>query len=199
MLDLHDTGCKSRMGLLPGAVGSAIYRGDRQEHRLVLERRFTDLLLDEDEAFALWIGMNPSGATEIRDDLTVRKEQNWTQRKWGLRRYIKVNLGSYRWTDSLSLGNAGVPLVHPDNLTTIRVLAARAREIVLTTGKPPEPLMDAAKSVFEALRDDGRTVQCLGVVAAGWPRHSSRIGYGTKFEDFELCWPVRPRVAPDRP
>lgn len=186
----HDSGCKMKWPLLPGVIGSAIFRGAQREHRLVLMRGWDDLvapilLSTPAHPSALWIGMNPSGAEGDVDDLTVRKEQTWT-RMLGFSRYLKVNVGTYRWTDSLTLGDAAIPVMHPENLPLIRKLAATAAVIILTTGKPPEILMPHIAALRQALKEDGRMVKCLGTTKDGWPKHSSRIGYNTPFVDFAL-------------
>ena len=87
--------------LLPCVTGDAIFAGDRQEHRLLLMRRWDDIVAKHAGA-ALWIGMNPSGAEANVDDLTIRKEQTWT-RMLGYGQYLKMNIGTYRWTDSTTL------------------------------------------------------------------------------------------------
>lgn len=167
---------------IPGGVlGSAVFRGDQDQHRIRLERWW-----DTPTApFALWIGMNPSGADDQVDDLTVRKECNWT-RILGLGRYVKANVGSYRWTESVTLSLKREPLVHADNLPEIRALAAAAELIVLSVGKPPDVLLSAARSTFRALKQDGRKVRCLGVTQDGWPKHTSRLGYDAPFVDYSL-------------
>jgi len=184
--DRHDSGCKVKMPLPPGVTGSAIFRGERDEHRLVLERRFADLTISADpEAFALWLGMNPSGAEADVNDLTIVKECTWTKRL-GFRRYVKGNAGTYRWTDSTTLNASRCVLSHPDNLPVLRALAAEAGIIVLATGKPPERLLPDVAALFDALKSDGRTVHCLGTTKDGWPKHSSRLGYGTPFVEYQL-------------
>jgi hypothetical protein len=181
----HDSGCRMKMPLLPGWMGTAEFRGERDEHRLRLERRFVDLLnAAPHEEFALWCGMNPSGASPSEDDLTIRKEYNWTLKTWGLRHYIKTNVGTLPWTDSRTLNLSGMDLSHPENLATIRSLAAEAKVVVLTTGDPPEVLLPFAREVFAALKADGRQALCLGVTKAGWPKHSSRLGYATPFRPY---------------
>ena len=183
MAERHDSGCKAKMALPVGVIGSAVFAGDTGEHRLTLTRSFA-----EDRTatpFALWAGMNPSGAEGDVDDLTIKKEWHWTG-LLGFRRYVKVNAATYRWTQSTTLGARGVPLCHPDNLPTIRALASEAGMIILATGDPPEPIMNYARALLRALKQDGRKVRCLGVTKSGWPKHSSRLGYDTPFVDYAL-------------
>lgn len=189
----HETGCRMTWPLPAGVSGTAEFRGDNREHRLTLER-----VWGEATAYALWLGMNPSGAESDVDDLTVLKEQRWTRNMHlsaslshlglaqPLCRYIKMNVGTYRWTDSTSLDQIKVPLVHPDNLPLTRTLAAEAAVIVLAIGNPPEALTAAACEVLDALQADQRHAVCLGKTKDGWPKHSSRLGYATPFEDFAL-------------
>lgn len=129
--------------------------------------------------------MNPSGAEADVNDLTIVKECNWTKRL-GFGRYVKVNVGSYRWTDSTTLGGARVDLSHPDNLPRILELAAAADTIIVATGAPPDALIGHARATFRALRAAGCKAKCLGVTRDGWPKHSSRLGYATPFVDYSL-------------
>lgn len=177
----HDAGGKGRMRLLPGVTGLATFSGDRDEHRLTLERRAPGCL--EGAPFALWCGMNPSTAEADEDDLTVRKEQEWT-RRLGLLRYIKVNFGSYRCTDPKGLSVAGVMISHPQNLICITDLASRAEKIVMACGDPPEVLMPHARTVLRMMKTMCHPMWCLGTTKAGWPKHSSRLGYETPMVEF---------------
>lgn len=178
----HDSGCRNVLPMLPGVIGAATFRGERDEHRLTLSRDWGgDLGLIV--PFVLWIGMNPSGAEADRDDLTIRKEQEWT-RRLGFAHYVKANVGTYRHTDSRSIPVTGAALVHPDNFPVIRDLAAAAAIIVLSVGNPPEALEAPARELFRLLGEDRQGLLCLGTTRAGWPRHSSRIAYATPFEIF---------------
>ena len=176
----HDSGCKNKWPLLPGVTGDAIFAGENREHRLLLTRKWVDLAVVHAGA-ALWIGMNPSGAEANIDDLTIRKEQTWT-RMMGFGQYLKMNVGTYRWTDSRTLPEDG--LVHRDNMPMIRAHASTSAIIILTTGKPPPALMQVFDHVRWALKRDGRNVKCLGTTRDGFPKHSSRIGYDTPFVDY---------------
>jgi hypothetical protein len=183
MSERHDSGCKSKFPLPPGVIGEAVFAGDADEHRLTLVRQYAEA--PPDAPFALWCGMNPSGAEGDVDDLTIRKEWHWT-RALGFRRYIKVNAASYRWTQSVELGALRASLVHPDNLPTIRSMAAGAAVIILAMGDPPDAIHGPARNVLRALKMDGRRARCLGVTRNGWPKHSSRLGYATPLVDYVL-------------
>lgn len=184
-LALHDPGTKTRLKLLPGVVGAAHFTCARHEHRLWLERRWEPSLADPAprEGFLLAIGMNPSNAGADSDDLTVRKDQVWA-RMWGFTRMVKVNVGTYCWTQSTDLHRATVPLCHPDNLATILSFAGDAAKILVATGKPPAPLQAPARRLFAALRQHGLAMRCFGVTSEGWPRHTSRLAYATQEEAF---------------
>lgn len=188
MSERHDSGCKVKMPLPAGVHGSAVFKGENDEHRLVLERTWDDA--GEADPFALWSGMNPSGAEALVNDLTILKECHWTK-LIGLTRYVKTNTGTYRWTQSTTLSAKRAEMVHPDNLATIRALAAEAQIIVFSTGKPPDVLLAPTRTLFQALKRDGRKVMCLGTTKDGWPKHSSRLGYFLKdgslpFEEYRL-------------
>ena len=169
------------MPLQPGVQGYAVFAGDRDQHRIRLDRvRGTPVF---GQPFALFIGMNPSRAEADQDDLTVRKEQEWTWRM-GLFHYVKMNVGSWRCTDPKQLDKPGVCPVHPDNLPAIRDLAGYAETLVLSTGAPPGVLIGPARTLFRALTSDRRVMRCFGTVKGGWPRHTSRLAYDTPLVDF---------------
>lgn len=189
---MHDPVCGLRLPLLPGVTGNAIFRGEHAQHRLVLGRCW-----GEGSDYALWVGMNPSCADPDTDDLTVRKEQVWTRRTWPrVTRYLKVNIGTYRWTNSRTLDGIGEPLAHPDNVGMIAELAADAVAIVLTTGKPPAALAPFVPDVLAAIGSTARRdVLCLGVTRDGWPKHSSRLGYATPLIPFLLSLDRQPEAG----
>jgi hypothetical protein len=179
----HDAGSKSRMPLLPGVMGYALFVGDRQEHRLWLDRR--PIGTDGYTPYVLCLGMNPSSAAADEDDLTLRKDQQFAS-ILGFARVMKANAGSYCCTDPSGLSARGVVVSHPMNLPTIRRLAADAGAILLATGDPPDILRPYAMAMFRELRRDGRTAVCLGVTKGGWPKHTSRLAYATPFQAFAL-------------
>lgn len=184
MNDRHDPGGKRHMGMLDGVRGSAEFRGKRSEHRVLLERAWDSSDQPQFVPYVLWVGMNPSMATADQDDLTVRKEQTWT-RMLGHQRYVKTNVASYRSTDPTGL-EAAEQVCHPDNLRVILMWAKHplCARVVLATGNPPPVMYHIATYVIQELRAHRIELWCLGKTKDGWPRHTSRIAYATKFERF---------------
>lgn len=163
--------------LLPGVKGSALF--PNPNHRLHLERSWEG----PGTGYALHIGCNPSVAGADRDDLTVRKDQEFTKRL-GLSRMYKCNVGTFVSTDPRGLSAPSVVVCHADNLQTIRDLAAQAVRIIIATGKPPDPLIGHTRTLFRALKADGRRMECFGLTKDHWPKHSSRLAYVTEVVEF---------------
>lgn len=167
----------SEWPLLPGVNGAARFDGD--DHRLWLERYWDNSF---DAPFALHIGMNPSMAGKDRDDLTVRKDQEFT-RRMGLSRMFKCNIGTLVSTDPNGLHGVSV-VCHQDNLSTIFRLAGGAARIVVATGNLPDPLIGYARTIFRELKRQGLRLECFGLTKNHWPKHSSRLGYDTPLQEF---------------
>lgn len=161
----HDAGGKTRMRLLPGVNGLALFVGDRDEHRLELWRIWGD-----PKPFVLWIGMNPSTAEADVDDNTVRIEQRFS-REWGFAAYCKTNVMSYRVTNPAGLLQPGVNPADQRNLDIILGLAQQAGTVVLTIGSLPPRLRPYGETVVRVLANAGIQMKCLGVTADGSPRH----------------------------
>lgn len=167
----------SHWPLLPGVRGDARFEG--ADHRLSLERRWDG----PGDGYTLHVGMNPSMAGHDRDDLTVRKDQEFT-RLMGLSWMVKCNLGTLISTDPAGLSARGVTICHAENVETILNYALAAKRIVIATGKPPDPLLGHAKALFGLLRDKRLKMECFGLTKGHWPKHSSRLAYVTPLVEF---------------
>lgn len=175
---IHDAGGRSRFPLLDGCTGDAAFRGERNEHRIWLERRWSGA--GDDSAFAMWICHNPSTAGRDEDDPLVRKIVGFTKRHTDLRRLVLANVATYRCTDP-SLIPAGMPLRWSDNLDTIRHLSSLSAVTIAAWGIPHPSLERFTAETLGAL---GGIVLCLGTTRDGHPRHPGRIGYATELETF---------------
>lgn len=162
----HDPGGSKRYPLPAGMTGSAEF-SECGRYRPILERRW-----GEDERFALWIGMNPSTASEEFNDPTVAKEIDITRDVLGLQRFIKMNVLDYRATDPSSLQAPGV-IPRSDRNLPLMIDTAKAAEItILTIGNLDGELEAYTIETINALRAAGVQLHCLAVNKSGAPKHS---------------------------
>src|SRR5436309_12719716 len=120
---------------------------------------------DDARPAVCWLMLNPSTADAARDDPTIRRCMGLA-RRWGHGGIVVVNLFAWRATDPAELARAADP-VGPDNDTVLRTRAARLRLIAAWGCKGS--LLGRADAGLRLLK--GRRVECLGVTAAGQPRH----------------------------
>jgi hypothetical protein len=168
---MHDPGGKVRLRLQPGVDGNAGFSEcGRYRHWLSREWGFDGLFADNTrgEAYALWIGCNPSTAEADVDDPTIRKEIHYTQ-AMGLSKYVKCNIMDYRTTYPADLTTKTDEPSSPTNLPTIIKMAADAIVIVAAWGSLPRPLKLYADDVEASI--GMHTLMCMGTTKDGSPRH----------------------------
>lgn len=178
----HDPGGKRSFPLPAGMRGSAEFHGAADCYRTVLWREW-DLRHDA-PAYAMWIGMNPSTAVATKNDVTILREIDFTDRLTGLQRYLKVNVMDYRATHPGRLLTPGLAPRSHRNLPEIRDRAASADIIVLSFGAIDRRLRQYADETVKTLQADGRQLWCLGLTADGSPRHSSRLPKAIQLQRF---------------
>lgn len=127
-LDTHDPGGR-RLALPHGVTATATYGGHADCYRYELE-----WVWDASLPALLFVGMNPSTATEHNGDATVRKMHKWA-RDWGWGRLLVGNTFAYRATDQLML-NAVVDPIGPGNDARVLAMAERAALVLLGYGTP---------------------------------------------------------------
>lgn len=174
----HDPGGKVRLKLPPGVKGWATF-SHCHRHRYALGRQ-----IGAGGPFALFCGMNPSTAEDDIDDPTIRREWLFAKR-WGFSRYIKVNIGSYRATNPRDLPAAPDEACPPENIETIRALAAGAGVVVMAHGVLPRPLIVPGERITSALIADGHKLFCLGKTkSSNSPRHPLYIRSDQPLEPY---------------
>ena len=177
----HDPGGKVRLALMPGVRGDARFSADGRYRQLM--RRWTgDAFPDR---YVLFIGMNPSTADAEVNDPTCAREWSFTQRE-GYDAMVKANVGDYRATDPKMLLAPGVEAVSPDNLPTIRQVAADAALVVLCHGKLNKALAPAGRALVAALQADGTDLWCFGTNADGSPKHPLYLRADTPLRRFTI-------------
>jgi len=126
-------------------------------------------------------GLNPSIATAVKNDRTIRKEVGFANR-WGLGRLVKVNAYGFVAqfpVDMKRAAKSGVDIIGPDNDEAIRLaagLACLTDGIFLAAwGANIEPKRQA--DLWSILRFCGVPIMCLGTNKDGTPEHPLYIPY----------------------
>ena len=152
--------------MLPdGAIFSRCRR-----YRYVLWRTW-----NENARACAFILLNPSSATEMENDPTIRRCIGFASR-WGFGRLYVLNLFAYRATYPRDLFRATDP-IGPENDRYIRDYARRASLVVCAWGNHGSHLQRSSH-VLAMLRDAGvEDLYCLGKTSTGEPTHPLYVSY----------------------
>ena len=139
-------------------------------YRYVLTRKWA-----EDGPLHVWIGLNPSTATEEVDDPTIRRCVDFSER-WGAGEIAMVNLFALRSTDPRELRRAEDP-IGPKNEDRLGVWCQKgcqkAGKIIAAWGNHGD-LHDRGRQVsrrMDSLWLKNNGVFCLGQNRGGQPVH----------------------------
>lgn len=134
---------------------------------------------DPDWLRVVWVMLNPSTATHLIDDQTVRKCEGFT-REWGYFSLLIVNLFALRATDPRELRRSPDPVGEYNQQCLDAVLcdAARCGDLVVAAWGA-HGVLDDAGAEFVRRVPAGVTVYCLGTTRNGQPRHPLMLPYST--------------------
>lgn len=134
----------------------------------------------------LWLMLNPSTADAERDDMTVKKCVEFSDRM-GFHALHVVNLFALRATDPVELLKAADP-VGPDNDFWIGHRSHSVvgpLKIVLAWGAPPLCFEEQVRRrINKSLSLISKPCFSLGLTLNGHPRHPSRLGYDAQLRPF---------------
>jgi hypothetical protein len=141
-----------------------------RRHRFTLFRNFQvrDAARDPDH-YVAFIGMNPSGATDVIADATVARCIDFAFR-WGFGGFYMLNAFSLRATASSELQEFTPNL--PENDAWIRKITASAARVVVAWGAPGH--RDGRGAAVESLLREScspKIVFCFGRNKDGSPTH----------------------------
>jgi hypothetical protein len=142
-------------------------------------------LWDDSKPAVMFIGLNPSVADALTDDMTVRKCSGFAKR-WEFGGIYICNLYSFVATHPQDLVETEYPL-GPFTDDFIRRASESSDCIVACWGALESRYRSRMNwntriaTVRELIR---QPLMCLGTTADGSPRHPSRIGYDTQRELF---------------
>jgi hypothetical protein len=126
----------------------------------------------------LFIGLNPSTATEIDNDPTIERVER-RARDMGYRALIVCNIFAYRATDPKDMLGVGNPAGGSTNLEIILDAAKNASLILCGWGCHGAHL-EQGKYVEEHLRKNDLLLHSLGLNKDQSPKHPLYIGYQVK-------------------
>lgn len=132
-------------------------------------RYLLEIVWDSQLPLTGWVGLNPSTATELRDDPTLRREKSFADR-WGFGGLVKTNLAAWRSTDPKGMLRRFDPL-GPQN--TPEWIAGQLPELVIACwgshGLGHPLLKRQARALRELL---GNRLHALTLTSSGEPGHA---------------------------
>lgn len=154
-----------------GNTQSEAFYSDCETYRYLLTRRWGE------GGELLYILLNPSTATEKRNDPTIERCER-RARMLGFGGFSVANLFAFRATDPRDLKRALEP-AGPDNDAVLMRAAAAARMVLCGWGVHGAHL-GRGDHVAAMLADSGIGLHRLGLTRDGYPRHPLYVGYVQK-------------------
>ena len=130
-------------------------------HRYALWRTW-----NESKGIAMFVGLNPSTADEVKNDPTVTRCINYAKR-WEFGGMIMGNIFAFRATDPKVMKDSADP-VGPDNDQWLLKLAKETSLIVAVWGNHGE-FMERGKAVLRLFEETD--LHCLALNKTGHPKH----------------------------
>ncbi len=172
----HDPGGKVKHPL-PEGIRSSAHFSKCKQYRYILHRWWCTK--EEDINSVMFLMMNPSTATEMVDDPTVKKCRMFAE-LWGFNHLMVTNIMAYRATNPKQLLTVD-DAVGPDNLWFVRHhllrqppmnkmadLLAPAPFLVCAWGRIPKKLQYAEDQVMEIVREFNPHVLRLNKSGRPW-------------------------------
>ncbi|QDT34217.1 DUF1643 domain-containing protein [Thalassoglobus polymorphus] len=146
-----------------GTVSHAVYT-DCERYRYVLTRQWEESSCNR----AVFIGLNPSTATEYQNDPTVARCINYAK-AWGHDSMTMLNAFAFRSTDPKGLKTIDDP-VGPANDRYILKQCREASQIILCWGTHAEHL-NRGLNLLAKLNKLDLELSCLKITKHGHPSH----------------------------
>ncbi len=134
---------------------------------------------DDSAPKLLFIMLNPSTATELKNDPTIERCER-RARALGYGAFRACNLFAFRATDPRDLKRARDP-VGPDNLAEL-LLASRWSDTILCAWGTHGAHIGLGPAIRTLLTREGHQLHHLGLSKDGHPRHPLYVSYDTPLE-----------------
>lgn len=137
-----------------------------ETHRFSLTIRFDDSV----PTLVQFVGLNPSTATELKDDRTVRRCKDFA-RKWGYGGMVMTNAFSFRSTSPQGIKTGSIPFEEQnDSYLSYWAGSDLVKLIVVGWGNHCRWL-DRDKRVLKLLEPHSEKLHCLKINQGGVPAH----------------------------
>jgi hypothetical protein len=134
------------------------------------------------------IGLNPSRASELEDDPTIRRCRSFAS-EWGFGGFYMTNLFAYRATKPKDLrsylarlSEEEIQVMHRINNEHLLKVAQKSARVVFAWGAHKTARLDGRNKSIEDLFPGG---WCLGKTSDGFPRHPLFVPGGTPLVLFK--------------
>lgn len=143
-----------------------------KKYRYTLWREWTTLIEDcrYAHSYVNFICLNPSTATAIEDDPTIRRCVGFAKR-WGYGAMCMTNLFAYRSTNPIELTKINDPIGNENN-EYLKRIADHALLIIIGWGNHGD-LLNRDKEILSFLKNP----MCLGITKNNQPRHPLYVSY----------------------
>lgn len=124
-----------------------------------------------------FIGLNPSTATEYRDDPTIRRCIRFAK-DWGFSGLVMLNAFAYRATDPREMKLQDFP-EGPENMTAIAQICREVGRVCCCWGTHGRHRGQAGAVLDVVGRESRSPCHCLGKTADGSPKHPLYLSRNT--------------------
>lgn len=150
-----------------------------KKHRFVLWR-----IWDNDLPKVMFIGLNPSTATDIKDDPTIRRLKQFVS-AWGYGGFYMLNLFTYISAFPAALETAEDPIKLAD--WYLQIYGKKAEEVVFMWGSFPQ-----AKPRAELIIKQFPEAMAFSINADGSPSHPLYLSKRTRIGKYRLMKHTKP-------
>ncbi len=164
--DDHDAGGKLRLNLPPDVTSTAQY-SDCRQYRYTLRREWEPEQIRRN--VIMFLMCNPSTATEVVDDPTVRKCRKYAS-QWGYNTLLVGNIMAYRATDPSLLRGVDDP-IGPHNAFHLDEMLSASQRLVCAWGRIPARLQEAEEIAKRLIKACNVTPYALRLNSSGGPWH----------------------------
>lgn len=141
-------------------------------------RYLLDRIWDPSLRRIVWIMLNPSTASHLADDATIRRVISFTKALGG---GSAVVANMYAWISKTPADLHTVPdPVGPDNLESVIELLGSGDMVVAAWGVLKPPLPKTVPAIISGMRRICPKIACLGTTKDGHPKHPLYLSGETK-------------------